>query len=64
MKDHQFAVIWADALNQLDRDAWISEWTLSSIWEDSPDADIPKERLDQLCRIWNVAHMTTKELVQ
>ena len=64
MTDHQFATIWADALTQQDRDAWISDWTLSSIWEDAPDAEIPQDRVEQLGRIWDAAHMSARDLVQ
>ena len=63
MKDHRFGKIWADALTQADRDAWISDWALSSIWGDDPEAEVPAERVAELGRIWDAAHMSTRDLV-
>ena len=63
MTDHQFAFAWGEALACSDRDEFVSEITLSSIWEDAPDAEIPADRVDQLGRIWDVAHCAAKDLV-
>ena len=34
MTDKQFSTLWADALESNDRDAYASDWALSSMWED------------------------------
>lgn len=59
---HNFAVIWGDALQTADRYQYISDWSLSSIWWDDLEDDIPAERIDILGKLWNVAHMSTKEM--
>ena len=48
MTDFQFNVLLAEALTSADRDAFISDAALSSIWGDAPDAAIPDDRLQQL----------------
>lgn len=62
MTDFQFNVLWAEALTSADRDAFISDAALSSIWGDAPDAAIPDDRLRQLGQLWDVAHLTVKEI--
>lgn len=64
MTDKQFISVWADALSgeTNDRDAFVSDWALSSIWEDEPDAEIPPERLEQIGEIWDAAHRSVKEI--
>ena len=57
-----FPALWADALTANDRDAYVSDWTLSSIWGDDPDAEIPQERIGYLAQIWDGAHMSVKEI--
>lgn len=54
--------LWADALTAPDRDAWVSDWALSSIWGDDPASDPPAERIDHLCRIWDASHMTVDDI--
>ena len=41
MNDKLFYMIFTDALNIADRDAFISGWALSSVWEEAEDAEIP-----------------------
>ena len=62
MTDKRFPALWAEALNTADRDAYISDWTLSSIWDDEPDAEIPHERINYLAQIWDAAHMSIKDI--
>lgn len=61
MTDQQFYTTFGAALTSADRDAFVSDWALSSIWEDA-GAEIPPERIDQLAQIWDVAHMTIKDI--
>ncbi len=62
MTDKQFCTIFAEALASPDRDAFVSDWSLSSAWGDTPDADIPADRLDMLGQLWDVAHLTIKDI--
>lgn len=59
---HDFAMIWGDALQTADRDQYISDWSLSSIWGDDLEDDIPAERIEMLGLLWDIAHMSTKEM--
>ena len=62
MTDHQFYIAWGECSDYTDRDAYISDLALSSIWGDAEDADIPQERIDQLSQIWDVQHMTMRDI--
>ena len=62
MTDKIFYCLWGEALTIADRDEFVSELVLSTIWEDAPDADIPQDRIDQLGRIWDAAHMGVREI--
>lgn len=63
MTDKLFNTLWSEALASPDRDAYLSDWALSSTWDDTEDAQIPTDRIDRLGRIWDGAHMTARELV-
>ena len=62
MNDKQFNILWAEALAYADRDAYLSDAALSSIWDDAPDAAIPDDRLRQLGQLWDAAHLTVKAI--
>ncbi|MGN0968112.1 MAG: helix-turn-helix domain-containing protein [Oscillospiraceae bacterium] len=62
MTDMQFHSLFGEALNDTDRDAFVSDWALSSIWGDEPDAEIPEDRLDQIGAIWDAAHRSVREI--
>lgn len=66
MTDMQFYDILSDALakKEASREAFISNWALSSIWGDGDDTDISQERLDEIGKIWDVAHMTIRDIRQ
>lgn len=63
MTDAQFNAALKDALAVESRDAYVSDWALSSMWEDGPDDDIPQQRIDELGRIWDMAHMTFADIL-
>lgn len=47
-----------------DRDAWLSDVALSSVWDDPEDqADIPQERIDALIHLWDAVHLPIRELL-
>lgn len=62
MTDKQFHILLSAALTAESRDAYISEWALSSIWEDAEGADIPADRAEQVAAIWDLAHLTIRQI--
>lgn len=64
MTDKLFCTLFAAALTSADRDAFVSDWSLSSVWGDAPDADIPADRIDLLARLWDAAHLTIRDIRQ
>ena len=45
-----------------DRDAYVSDLALSSMWGDAEDAEIPPERITELGELWDAAHRGIKEI--
>lgn len=64
MTDKLFCALFAAALISSERDAFVSDWSLSSVWGDAPDADIPADRIDMLARLWDAAHLTIRDIRQ
>ena len=64
MTDKLFCTLFAAALTSAERDAFVSDWSLSSVWGDAPDADIPAVRIDLLARLWDAAHLTIRDIRQ
>lgn len=62
MTDKLFNALWAAALDCADRDAYVSDWGLSSAWGDDPEAEIPAARIEALGRLWDVAHLTIRDI--
>lgn len=62
MTDKQFGTCWVEADNYTDRDAYISDLALSSMWGDAPEDEIPADRLVKLGEIWDAAHRSVKEI--
>lgn len=61
----QFNVAYNEVANYSDKDAYISDLALSSLfWEgDNPEKATPVEELvEPLSKIWDVAHMTIKDI--
>lgn len=54
---------YAESGAYADRDAYISDMALSTIWEDAEDADIPSERLALLGAIWDGTHHSIPYLI-
>lgn len=63
MTDKLFYMIFTDALSIADRDAFISDWALSSVWGDAEDAEVPADRLLELGMVWDVAHASFADIV-
>lgn len=62
MTDKQFYTLWAEALTSADRDAFVSDWALSSIWEDAEGDGITTSRIADLEELWDVAHATVRDI--
>lgn len=62
MTDKQFSIFWGEALSVADRDAFISDAALSSAWDDTASTEISADRVNQLGQIWDVAHLTIKDI--
>ena len=62
MKNEMFYTLYGEAVQETDKDAFVSDWSLSSIWGDAEDADIPQERIDVLGEMWDAAHRTIKDV--
>lgn len=62
MTDKLFCALFAAALTSADRDAFVSDWSLSSAWGDALDADSPADRIDLLARLWDAAHLTIRDI--
>lgn len=62
MTDRQFCVCVTEADNYSDRDAYVSDLALSSMWGDAEDASIPQERIDFLIQLWDACHRSVKEI--
>lgn len=62
MTDKQFATCVNEAIGYADRDAYISDLCLSTMWDDAEDADISAERIEVLSVIWEACHRSIKEI--
>ncbi len=62
MTDKQFLFCCQEAAVYTDREAYISDLALSSIWGESESPDIPAERLKALGEIWDACHRSFKDI--
>ena len=62
MTSKQYNLCITEAQNYTDRDAYISDMALSSVWGDSPDAQIPQDRLEKLVSIYDAVHRSVKDI--
>ena len=62
MTNQQFITCVAEAQNYTDRDAYISDLSLSSMWGDSEDAPVPEQRIEDLGQIWDAAHRSFRDI--
>lgn len=62
MTDKQFFYCVQNALECNDRDAYISDVVLSTIWGDEPTDGIPEERIAAVGQIWDAAHRSVREI--
>lgn len=62
MTNQQFIACVAETQNYTDRDAYISDLSLSSMWGDSEDAPVPEQRIEDLGQIWDAAHRSFRDI--
>ena len=62
MTDRQRMCCVSEATNYTDRDAYISDLALSSIWGDSAESEIPADRIDDLGRLWDAVNRAVKQI--
>lgn len=63
MTNKQFYEVWGAALASEEREAFVSDWALSSLFCDPEETEpVSQELIDQLGQIWDVAHMGVKEI--
>lgn len=60
--DDKFSALFSAALKTDDRDEYISDLAISSEWGDAEDAEIPSQRISDLGALWDVAHVTIRDL--
>ena len=57
-----FNILWSAALADSSRDAYVSDWSLSSIWADESDNNDLVARAERCGRIWDIAHMSVADI--
>ena len=62
MTNKQFHICVGEATCYSDRDAYISDIALSSIWGDNESNEIPPERIADLGSIWDACHRSVKDI--
>nr|DAT52091.1 MAG TPA: antitoxin [Caudoviricetes sp.] len=62
MNDSCFYSLWDAALKTADREEYVSEWVLSSIWGDPEGANIPEERIKTLSDLWDTANASIRDI--
>lgn len=62
MTINQYRTAVAETANYTDRDAYISDLALSSIWGDPEGANISATRLEDLGQIWDACTRSVKEI--
>lgn len=59
MNDKTFYTIYSEALVSNDRDAFASDWSLSSVFSETSDT---MKNFEICGRIWDLAHLTVSEV--
>lgn len=64
MTDEQRSFCLSEAANYTDRDAYVSDLCLSSIFRDPEDAEIPADRVEYLGKLWDAYHRSMRDICQ
>ena len=62
MTNKQFAVCVSEAVCYSDRDAYISDLCLSTIWGDSEESGVPADRITAIGDLWDALHRNVREI--
>ena len=62
MTDIQFIKCARECAAYTDPDAYVSDLSLSDIWGDSPDAEVPASRVADLRAIWDAVHRPVRDI--
>ncbi len=62
MTDKQFGYCCTEACNYADRESFISDLALSSMWGDGESSEIPVDRLNELGKIWDACHRSFPDI--
>ena len=62
MTNKQFYICVGEATCYSDRDAYISDLALSTLWEDGESNEIPPERIAALGSIWDACNRSVKDI--
>jgi hypothetical protein len=63
MTNEQRAFCLDEIEHYTDRDAFISDLALSSIWGGAEDAMIPADRIEELEDLWDIYHRSVSEIL-
>ena len=63
MNNKQRRYAFSKASYYYDRDAYISDLAISSIWGDFPEDEIPADRLQELGHLWDAANLPMRDLL-
>lgn len=62
MTDTQFAFCARECAAYADLDAYVSDLSLSDIWCDSPDTEVPASRVADLRAVWDAVHRPVRDI--
>lgn len=62
MTDKQFYILVGEVTRYADRDSFISDLALSSMWGDDETSEIQPERIAALGSIWDACHRSVKDI--
>ena len=62
MNDAQFIFAWREAMTYTDRDAFVSDMALSSVFPAPEDGSIDQDLIDHLGNIWDAAHRSVRQI--
>ena len=63
MNNKQRRYAFSKASSYSERDAYISDLAISSMWGDGPEDEIPADRLQELGHLWDAANLPMRELL-
>lgn len=63
MTDKQFNTVFSDALSTPDRDAFVSDWSLASLFTGADEAaPVDPALVEELGQVWDVAHLSVSDI--